>query len=286
MSRPGTQPVKALTSNSPRRGMRKSNKIGAIGTAVAPDTKVNEELRLAYARVRSEARWAQRIAEEERRRIARELHDEFGQALTGLKFDLAWFSRRLMQSPAPTGSTDLLKKVQAMSGSVDALLESVRATAAALRFTVLDDLGLVPALETLAATFQLRTGAHCVLDVAPELSSMELPSETSGALFRIAQELLTNVMRHAAASQVHIQLRRSAGQVTLEVTDNGKGITSEGLVKPDSFGFRGMQERASLLGGHFHIAGTLGVGTTARASVPARHPKALADGPVAEGFAS
>ena len=240
----------------------------AIGTAVVPDTQVEEELRLAHARLRSEARRTQRAAEEERHRIARELHDEFGQALTGLKFDLAWFGMKLTRSLAPTGRADLLSKVQAMSGSVDALLESVRATAASLRPAMLDDLGLVPSLECLTTTFQHRTGARCAIDVAPELSSIELPSETSAALFRIAQELLTNVMRHAAASHVHIRLYHGNGRVTLEVTDNGKGITRERMTMPHSFGLRGMQERVSLLGGHFHIAGTSGVGTTARASVP------------------
>ena len=247
----------------------------AIGTAAAPDSQVKKELRLAHAQIRSEARRAQIVTEEERRRIARELHDEFGQALTGLKFDLAWFSKNLSQLAVPPGSTDLPNKVQAMSGSVDALLESLRTTVAALRPAILDDLGLVPALESLATTFQVRTGARCVLDVVPELSSVKLPSETSAALFRIAQESLTNVMRHAAASQVRIRLYQGDGRVTLEVTDNGKGITRERMTKPDSFGLRGMQERVSLLGGHFHIVGTLGVGTTARASVP-----------VAEGFAS
>jgi PAS domain S-box-containing protein len=240
----------------------------AIGTAVVPDTQVQEELRLAYAGARSEARRAQRAAEEERGRIARELHDEFGQALTGLKFDLAWCGMTLTQSPAPTGGGDLLNKVQAMSGSVDTLMEFVRATAAALRPAMLDDLGLVPALECLATTFQHRTGARCAIDVAPELSSIELPSETSAALFRIAQELLTNVMRHAAASHVRMRLYQGDGRVTLEVTDNGKGITRESMTTPHSFGLRGMQERASLLGGHFHIAGTSGVGTTACVSVP------------------
>ena len=151
----------------------------AIGTAVAPDTQVEKELRLAHARLRNETRRAQRAAEEERRRIARELHDEFGQALTGLKFDLAWCGMTLTQSPAPTGGGDLLSKVQSMSRSVDALLESVRATAAALRPAMLDDLGLVPALECLATKFQHRTGARCAIDVAPELSSIALPSETS-----------------------------------------------------------------------------------------------------------
>ena len=240
----------------------------AIGTAVVPDTQVEEDLRLAHARLRSEARRAQRAVEEERRGIARELHDEFGQALTGLKFDLARFGMTLTQSHALTGGEDLLNKVQSMSGSVDALLESVRATAAALRPAMLDDLGLVPALECLATTFEHRTGARCAIDVAPELSSIALPSEVSAALFRIAQELLTNVMRHAAASQVHMRLYQDGAMVTLEVTDNGKGITRERTTTPHAFGLRGMRERASLLGGHFHIVGTSGVGTTAIASVP------------------
>ena len=240
----------------------------AIGTAVAPYSHVEEKLRLAHARVRSEARLAQRAAEEERRRIARELHDEFGQALTGLKFDLSWFGMKLTKSPAPTGGTDLLNKVQAMSRSVDALLESVHATAASLRPAMLDDLGLIPALECLATTFQHRTGARCAIDVAPEFASIALPSEVSAALFRIAQELLTNVMRHAAASHVRMRLYQGDGGVTLEVTDNGKGITRKRMTTPHSFGLRGMRERASLLGGHFHIVGTSGVGTTACASLP------------------
>ena len=268
LSRTGSQTM--LSWNISRVLGTRGHLIGllAIGTAIGPHTQLEEELQLAHARVRNEARRAQIAAEEERRRIARELHDEFGQALTGLKFDLAWFGMKLTQSPAPTSGTDLLNKVQAMSGSVDALLESVRATSASLRPAMLDDLGLVPALECLATTFQHRTGARCAIDVAPELSSIELPSEVSAALFRIAQESLTNVMRHAAASHVRMKLSQGDGRVTLEVTDNGKGITRERMTTPHSFGLRGMQERASLLGGHFHIVGTPGVGTTACASVP------------------
>jgi len=240
----------------------------AIGTAVLPATQAEEELRLAHARIRGEARRAQNVAEDERRRIARELHDEFGQALTGLKFDLAWFDMKLKQLPVPPRSRDLLNKVQTMSGSVDALLASVRATAASLRPVMLDDLGLVPALECLATTFRVRTGSSCTLEVAQALSSIALPTETSTALFRTAQELLTNVMRHAGASQVRIRLYEGDGSVTLEVTDNGKGIDCERMITPASFGLRGLQERASLLGGHFHIVGTSGVGTTACTSVP------------------
>jgi signal transduction histidine kinase len=155
-----------------------------------------------------------------------------------------------------------------MSGSVDALLKSVRATAAALRPVMLDDLGLVPALECLLTTFQNRTGARCTFAAEPELSSATLPSEVSTTVFRIAQELLTNVMRHAAASQVHMRLYQDCARVMLEVTDNGKGITPERMTTPHAFGLRGMQERASLLGGHFHIIGTCGVGTTACVTMP------------------
>lgn len=247
----------------------------AIGTDVAPDTHVEEALRLAHAQVRSEARRAERAVEEERRRIARELHDEFGQALTGLKFDLAWCGMTLTQSPPPVDIGGLLNKVQIMSKSIDALLGSVRATAAALRPAMLDDLGLVPALESLVATVQRRTGARCTIDAAPELLCTTLPPEVSTGLFRIAQELLTNVMRHAAASQVHMRLYQDNAKVILEVTDNGKGIVQERMTTPHSNGLRGMQERASLLGGHFHIVGTPGIGSTACASVS-----------VAEGFVS
>ena len=238
----------------------------AIGTAVGLEPPRDNAIRLA--RVHHEARRVQSAVEEERRRIARELHDEFGQALTGLKFDLAWCGTTLMQSPAPTDVGDLLRRVQVMSGSVDVLLGSVRATAAALRPAILDDLGLVPALESLVTTVQHRTGARCTIDVAPELSSTTLSSEVSTTLFRIGQELLTNVMRHAAASQVSMRLHQDGENVTLVVVDNGKGIPTERMTTARSFGLRGMQERASLLGGHFSIVGTPGGGTTACASVP------------------
>ena len=246
----------------------------AIGTAVVPDTQVEEALQLAYARARSAARQVQKAVEEERRRIARELHDEFGQVLTGLKFDLAWCGTTLTQSPAPTDVGDLLRRVQGMSGSVDVLLGSVRATATALRPAMLDDLGLVPALECLGTTFQQRTGVRCTIDVAPAVEATTLPADVSVALYRITQELLTNVTRHAAASQVHIRLSRDAGQMTVTVMDNGKGIATERMTTPRSFGLRGMQERAALLGGHFSIVGTPGRGTTACASVPV--PKGFA----------
>ncbi len=247
----------------------------AIGTVVVSETVQEEAPRPVQAQVRSEARRVQSAVEEERRRIARELHDEFGQALTGLKFDLAWCGVTLTPALMPSAIAELVRKVQMMSRSVDALLGAVRETAAALRPAMLDDLGLVPALECLGATFQQRTGTRCTIDVAPAVASTVLPADVAEALFRTTQELLTNVTRHAAASQVHIQLSQDAGQVTLVVTDNGKGLTMENLSTSNSCGLRGMQERATLLGGHFSIVGKPGGGTTACASVP-----------VAEGFVS
>jgi signal transduction histidine kinase len=282
MKRPVTHRVTVAPSYAPGRGVNKSKTVNVIGSprriprpgSAVSSNNLEEELRLAYVRLRGEVRRGQRAAEEERRRIARELHDEFGQALTGLKFDLAWLGTKLMQSLPQTNCGDLLNKVQAMSGSIDGLLLSVRATASSLRSAMLDDLGLIPALESLATTFQHRTGARCEIDAAPELLSITLPSEVSAALFRIAQELLTNVMRHATASQVHMRLYQDGITVTLEVIDNGKGITS-GMTRPHSFGLRGMQERASLLGGHFHIEGEFGVGTRAYASLPVTEYVAL-----------
>ncbi|MDP1946550.1 MAG: sensor histidine kinase [Nitrospirota bacterium] len=240
----------------------------AIGTAKVSQPRIEEELRLAQTQVRRATRRTHIAAEEERCRIARELHDEFGQALTGLQFDLAWLNRKLPHAPACADSGDLQHKVQAMSGSVDRLLDAVRATATALRPAMLDDLGLIPALESLATAFQDRTGAGCAVTVAPEWSSLSLPSEISSALFRIAQELLTNVMRHAAASQVQIRLTRSGDNVRVDITDNGKGISPERVTTTDSFGLHGVRERVSLLGGSFHIAGTSGIGTTASATLP------------------
>jgi PAS domain S-box-containing protein len=266
LGRAGSQTM--LSWNISRVLGPQGNLIGlmAIGTAVVPEPQGDDALR--PARVHHEARRVQSAVEEERRRIARELHDEFGQALTGLKFDLAWCGLTLTPASAPAALAELVRKVQAMSGSVDALLGAVRATATALRPAMLDDLGLVPALESLVTTVQHRTGARCTIDVATELSSITLSSEVSTTLFRIGQELLTNVMRHAAASQVSMRLYQDGGNVTLAVIDNGKGIPTERMTTARSFGLRGMQERASLLGGHFSIVGTPGGGTTACASVP------------------
>lgn len=240
----------------------------AIGTDLVSYPLVGKELRSAPDRLCNETRLVEGAKEEERRRIARELHDEFGQTLTTLKFDLAWCALTLRRSPASPDGRALLDKVRTMSWSVDALMESVHATAASLRPAMLDDLGLVPALECLAQTLRDCTGACCEIDATDEFSSITLSSETSIALFRTGQELMTNVIRHAAASLVHVRLYRDGARVTLAVIDNGKGITRERMTWPQAFGLLGIQERSALLGGRFHIDGAPGRGTKAYLSLP------------------
>ncbi|WP_455370884.1 sensor histidine kinase [Petrachloros mirabilis] len=160
--------------------------------------------------------------ESERRRIARELHDEFGQQLTGLKFDIAWLRKRLA-SELPAAITEhLVGKADSILSSVDGLMTSLRRTATSLHPSILDDLGLIPALESLVNDLSMRTGMACHLTIDQELSGFEPTVEAATALYRIVQELLTNVTKHAGATAVEIAMRTRESQIFLNVTDNGK----------------------------------------------------------------
>ena len=226
------------------------------------------DLRSAYDQLRDIAHRLETARETERQKIARELHDEFGQALTGMKLDLSWLGTKLARLVPTAAGKPLVKKTRAISASVDALIDSIRETATSLRPSMLDDLGLIPALEWLAKEFRIRTGIACDLDIAPGIARVQLSDESSTALFRIAQELLTNVTRHAHASTVHLRLSDIDEHLVLELTDNGTGITPHQITRPRSLGLRGMEERAALLGGSFMITGAPGVGTTARIAIP------------------
>jgi signal transduction histidine kinase len=208
--------------------------------------------------------------ESERRRIARELHDEFGQVLTGLKFDLAWLRKNLVQGPPYVEAGSLIRKTESIAASVDALMTTVRNTAIALRPPILDDLGLLPALEWLISDFQTRTGIRCLLQALPAMARFQATAESSTALFRMVQELLTNVRRHAKATAVRVRLHEQAGNLLLEVADNGTGILPGHINKPGALGIRGIQERAGLLGGAMTIIGEPEAGTTVRIIFPVR----------------
>jgi two-component system sensor histidine kinase UhpB len=228
--------------------------------------QAEEELKRSREELRSLAAHLQNVREEERTRMAREIHDELGQMLTGLKMDLSWIERRLPAIADETLRQPLADKSRSMVELLDQMVKTVRKISAELRPGVLDDLGLVPAMEWQARDWEARTGIEC--EVASEIGECSVPPELGTALFRIFQETLTNVARHAQATEVRARLGSQAGNLTLEIRDNGRGITEEEQRHTRSFGLLGMKERASLLGGKFSILGTEGSGTTVHVSIP------------------
>jgi len=210
------------------------------GIAIAR-TRLEEQLRALSAR-------AEQVREDERTGIAREIHDDLGQALTAIKIDLAWLARRVSGDSSGSGQT-LLEKLDEMSRMTDDVIGRVRRISSDLRPGVLDDLGLLAAVEWEASRFEERTGVSCV--VASNLGDDVLERDLSTAVFRIAQEALTNVARHAEASNVAIHVHRSEDgrSLRLRVRDDGVGILEEAAREPTSLGLLGMRERARRLGG-------------------------------------
>jgi signal transduction histidine kinase len=244
------------------------------------------QLKTSQEELRKLAGHLESAREAERTRIAREIHDEFGQLLTGFKYDLAWLEKKLSAPPSPRpipGPPDadepsdasspgeatraaLLEKVSAMTDLLHGMVQSVRRIAAELRPGVLDDLGLAAAVEWQSGEFQKRTGIR--LHVRTALSERELPREIATALFRVFQESITNVGRHAGAKSVRVDLREAADQISLEVSDDGRGVTETDLGKAGAFGLLGMRERIAPLRGRFEIRGGPGKGTTVSITVP------------------
>jgi signal transduction histidine kinase len=230
--------------------------------------RAEEQLRESHEQLRDLTEYLQSVREEERTRIAREVHDELGQALTSCKLDVSWIASRLPKDAKP-----LLEKARALSTHIDSTIQMVRRISAELRPGVLDHLGLAAALEWQANEFQNRTGIRC--DVHSQVGDDTLEQELSTTLFRIFQETLTNVIRHAGATRVTVHLREGGGQVTMEVVDNGRGISPSEISNPRSMGLLGMRERAGLMGGNFKINRLpRGQGTRVSVSVPLRHPMA------------
>jgi signal transduction histidine kinase len=209
------------------------------------------------------------VREEERTRIAREVHDELGQALTSCKLDLSWIASKLPKDLKP-----LLEKTRALTSHIDSTIQMVRRISSELRPGVLDHLGLVAALEWQANEFQNRTGIKC--DVTSNLRDALLDQDLSTTFFRIFQETLTNVIRHAGATQVTVDLREQDGRISLEVKDNGRGISRTEASNGKSMGLLGMRERAALLGGIFRIGRTAqGHGTRVGVSIPLQRSRSI-----------
>lgn len=216
-------------------------------------TRLTEQLRELSARLQS-------VREEERTRISRAIHDELGQSLTGLKMDLAWLQNHL-DSPQPA----LLAKMQEMSGLIDTTIQTVRRISTELRPGILD-LGLVATIEWQLEEFQTRTGIESNLINAPEETMLD--DDRSTAVYRIFQEILTNVVRHAEATRLEVTLEETDTSLTLQVRDNGRGITDSEIDNPKSIGLLGMQERARLRGGEVQFHGSPGKGTTVTVRLP------------------
>lgn len=203
--------------------------------------------------------------EEERARVARELHDELGQVLTSLKLEFTWLVDELRKND-PKPGVQLVNKLQALTGLIEVSIQSVRQISSDLRPAVFDHLGLKEAIQWECTKFEARTGIRCRL--AWEVKSEPAERTRQLAMFRILQEALTNVARHAHAGAVRIGLRQRGRMLTLTVRDNGRGITKAELTSVESIGLLGMTERARLLGGRVSIAGARGRGTTITVKVP------------------
>jgi len=203
------------------------------------------------------------VREEERAHIAREVHDELGQVLTGLKMDIASLARRL-------DDKSLLDKTDSMRHLVDATIHTVRKICTGLRPEVLDEMGLVEAIGWQAMEFQKRTGIRCPLNLPAETPALD--TDLSTTTFRIFQEILTNVARHSSATRLAIELKCASDRLILEVMDNGVGISASEVDGRASLGLLGMQERALRLGGRVNISGARGQGTRVVVSIPIAKP--------------
>ncbi len=247
------------------------NEQGEIQAIIGISTDVTERNRARQRLVDSEARLRaltgrlEKSREEERTRIAREIHDELGQLLTGLKMDLRWVENWLEKTDDPR-LRPFLDRIVGGTELTDAVIKAVQAIATDLRPGVLDTLGLTVALAFEARRFQERTGTTCVVEGPPELP--RLSQEVTTALFRIFQECLTNVARHSGATQVDAVLEKGEGEVCLHVTDNGCGIADIEKVAAESLGLIGITERVTLLGGQVSFSSTVGNGTTVKVNLP------------------
>ncbi|MGZ3252681.1 MAG: histidine kinase [Burkholderiaceae bacterium] len=227
--------------------------------------RVQEALQTSRKKLRMLVRHQEQVKESERMRIARDIHDDLGQNLLALKIDITMLHTR-------TGGThpNLSQRAAASLSHIDAMMKSVKAIINNLRPSVLD-LGLYAAVEWQANEFQKRTGIACSLAAEEKDFDAYVDSETATGLFRVVQESLSNVHRHAQATHVSISLHRNVGSLNVKVTDNGIGIHPNCRRKANSFGLIGMQERILMLGGTLSIgSGNEGVGTVLNVSIPIR----------------
>jgi signal transduction histidine kinase len=232
-----------------------------LNAELAERSLTEQRLRSSEENLRALAAHLQSVREEERTHIARDIHDELGQALTGLKLDITQLTRVVTQED----QEELQERTRALCGAIDRIIVSVRRIASGLRPEVLDEIGLAAAVEWQAREFQRRTGIRCHVDISHGFTDPD--TERATALFRIFQELLTNVARHANATRVNAKLTESP-QLVLVIEDNGRGIRADEFQSPRALGFLGMRERVQPFGGSIEVRGSEGKGTKVTVAIP------------------
>ena len=254
------QPARILEVNADITALKNAER--NLRESEAALSRSAEQLRALAARL-------QQAREEEAIRIARELHDQLGRCLTALKMDVDAIQRGLPgDAAAGNNSQAVLEKVKRMSRTLDETVQTVRRISAELRPGVLDDLGLAAAIEWQAKEFQRRSGLNCVLRLPEE--DLVLTRDPATALFRIFQESLTNVARHAQATKVWVTLNEEEGAIVLEIEDDGIGISSVQLADRRSLGLLGMRERVAVFDGEIEFSGVPGQGTAVVVRMPLR----------------
>jgi signal transduction histidine kinase len=216
----------------------------------------------------------QDVREQERIAIAREVHDDMGSTLTAIKLDIAWMGGRLADKPA------LAEKAKNIEVLVDRCLAAAGNISRSLRPSILDTFGIVAAIEMEAGEFEQRTGISCVFE--HDTSIEDIPPDISIALFRIFQETLANITKHAQANEVVVLMHDRDGIIELKVLDNGRGFTEADRAKPRSFGLRGIRERVEYFGGRVKIESTLGQGTQIGVYIPRESGLTATDDPLSQ----
>jgi PAS domain S-box-containing protein len=242
-------------------------------TVILRDVTARIEAEAALQRSKDELQHlgaaAHMTREQEKSRIARELHDELGQLLTMLQMDVAWCKERQPGTDAP-----LAAKLGRMESLLKSTIAATRRIASDLRPLMLDDLGLVPSIEWLVENFGQRTGIVCELSIGDR--DLRLSREHATTIFRIIQESLTNVAKHAQATHADITIETEDGALVVRIEDDGTGFATDAPRKPHSFGLFGLRERASLMGGEVSIASAPGEGTRIEVRLPYAEPVARA----------
>ena len=221
---------------------------------ISKEKDAQERLIVSGEQLREFAAYIEAVREEERARVAREIHDELGQALTVTKLDLSWLQTKPLRN-----QREFRKKLKSMMEHVDDTIVRMRKIVSELRPAVLDDLGLIPAIEWQVKEFQERT--RIPAKFRTNIEEADLTPDRSAAVFRVVQEALTNVMRHAKAKSVRVNLKKEKGLLIISVSDDGQGIPEDTVNDRKSLGIVGMRERILRIGGDFKIHSIPGSGT-------------------------